>query len=1059
MENYLKFIISNRKWVMGLTALVTLGLLAQLRSLQVIIDPDSALPQTHPYIVTGKTIETVFGNKFTVVIGLSPKTGDVYQPEVLEKVARITDRIIKSPAAVKSNVMSLSARKAKDISGNAEGMTVRPLMEQIPNTQEGLALLKASVEKNPAYTDLLVSRDSRTTQIVAEFKKINGGFQAITQVVRDAVEPELGETVDIQISGLPVFLGLLETFSQRMGFLFPIALLIIGLIHYEAFRTVQALFLPLVTAMLAVAWSMGLLGLLKEPFDVFNASTPILILAIAAGHAVQILKRYYEEYNILYQNNSSGDARALSHEAVLKSLMKVGPVMIVACVVAAIGFFSLMIFEIKSIRTFGIFTGAGVLSALILELTFIPALRAMLPPPSVKEIQREREHGFWDRLTASFFKLASEKRKPVFWVTGIMIGVLSIGGIYLKVENSQKGYFYGKIRERMDDEALNSKMAGTNPIYVLIDGKSEDALKRPEVLSAMEGLQRELEKSPLVGRTVSLVDFIKKMNQSMNADQKEYFKLPTDQNLIAQYLLLYSNSGEPGDFDSYVDYTYQRGVVTAFLKTDSSIALTTLAKNAQDYAERNFPKGIDVQVGGGSLGGVALNEIMIREKVLNILQIMGAVFLVTSLVFRSLLAGVLILVPLFAAVAVNFGIMGLLGIPLQIATALVSAMAVGIGADYGIYMSYRMREELRQEPDEGKAVEKSFASAGKATLFVSTAVAGGFGVLMLSTGFMIHVWMGFLIAMAMLVSSITALTLFPALIFTLRPKFIFEGRKNNMKDMMKNSEQISMSGIVGGALIALSVSASVPAMAGDAKTPDAVEIAKRAFLTSKVVDSTSDSTFRLINSNGQERVRKTKGATQLIAGTTDNQRIVVFESPADVKGTKTLMVEHSQGDDDIWIYLPAMKKVRRLVANNKKDSFVGTDFSYGDVIGHRVEDWKHQWVKSESVDGRECDVIESVPARPEVGNNSGYSKRIGWIDRESAVAVKGELYDLNGQLLKKINARNIERVDAKNKKWQPMVLEAENVQTGHKTIIEFSNYKANVGVDREQFTARYLEKK
>jgi predicted RND superfamily exporter protein len=525
MENYLKFIISNRKWVMGLTALVTLGLLAQLRSLQVIIDPDSALPQTHPYIVTGKTIETVFGNKFTVVIGLSPKTGDVYQPEVLEKVARITDRIMKSPAAVKSNVMSLSARKAKDISGNAEGMTVRPLMEQIPNTQEGLALLKASVEKNPVYTDLLVSRDSRTTQIVAEFKKINGGFQAITQVVRDAVEPELGDTVDIQISGLPVFLGLLETFSQRMGFLFPIALLIIGLIHYEAFRTVQALFLPLVTAMLAVAWSMGLLGLLKEPFDVFNASTPILILAIAAGHAVQILKRYYEEYNILYQKNSSGDAKALSHEAVLKSLMKVGPVMIVACVVAAIGFFSLMIFEIKSIRTFGIFTGAGVLSALILELTFIPALRAMLPPPSVKEIQREREHGFWDRLTASFFKLASEKRKPVFWMTGIFIGVLSIGGIYLKVENSQKGYFYGKIRERMDDEALNSKMAGTNPIYVLIDGKSEDALKRPEVLSAMEGLQRELEKSPLVGRTVSLVDFIKKMNQSMNADQKEFFKL------------------------------------------------------------------------------------------------------------------------------------------------------------------------------------------------------------------------------------------------------------------------------------------------------------------------------------------------------------------------------------------------------------------------------------------------------------------------------------------------------------------------------------------------------
>src|SRR5690606_14457650 len=143
------------------------------------------------------------------------------------------------------------------------------------------------------------------------------------------------------------------------------------------------------------------------------------------------------------------------------------------------------------------------------------------------------------------------------------------------------------------------------------------------------------------------------------------------------------------------------------------------------------------------------------EKVLNILQIMGAVLLVSSLVFRSLTAGLLILVPLVAAVLVNFGVMGLLGIPLQIATALVSAMAVGIGADYGIYMSYRMREELQNNSDEKAAMEKAFKSAGKATLFVSTAVAGGFGVLMLSWGFMIHIWMGFLIAMAMLVSSIT----------------------------------------------------------------------------------------------------------------------------------------------------------------------------------------------------------------------------------------------------------------------------------------------------------------
>ncbi|PYM03363.1 MAG: RND transporter, partial [Candidatus Rokuibacteriota bacterium] len=126
-----------------------------------------------------------------------------------------------------------------------------------------------------------------------------------------------------------------------------------------------------------------------------------------------------------------------------------------------------------------------------------------------------------------------------------------------------------------------------------------------------------------------------------------------------------------------------------------------------------------------------------------------------------------------------------------------------------------------------------------------------------------------------------------------------------------------------------------------AADPTAKEIMEKNFVVSKFVDSTSDATFTLINKTGQERVRKTFGTSKLQPNGIDNRRMVRFLSPPDVKGTVTLLVEHSDTDDDIWIYLPALKKVRRLVASNKKDSFVGTDFSYGDVIGHKVEEWGH----------------------------------------------------------------------------------------------------------------------
>lgn len=1048
MRGYINWIISHRKAVVILTALITIALLSQLRSLSIILDPDNTLPQTHPYIMTGNFIEKTFGNKFTVVIGISATNGTVFQTPILEKVQRITTRIQNSSASVKSNIISLSARKAKNIEGTEEGMQVKPLMEKIPSTPEEFAALKKGIDSNPAYENLLISKDEKTTQIVAEFKKIPGGFKAIRAIVEDAVAPEKDASVEFNITGITIYLAILEEFSGRMGFLFPLALLIIGLIHYEAFRTVQALILPLVTALLAVAWALGILGLMKEPFDVFNTSTPILILAIAAGHAVQILKRYYEEYAHLRTLDSKQDRQSTSELAVLNSLTKVGPVMVVACTVAALGFFSLMIFEIKSIRTFGIFTGAGVLSALVLELTFIPALRVMLPAPGDKEILRESAAGFWDKVTGLFFRLATEKRKAVYWTVGVLVAVLSLGGYWLKIDNSQKSYFSKSLPARISDDKLNSTMAGTNPFYVLIKGKGEDAIKQPEVLNFMDGLQNEIMKNPLAGKTVSIVDFLKKMNQSMNADKKEFYKVPESQDLVAQYLLLYSNSGEPGDFDSYVDYNYQNAVVTAFTKSDSSVFTQNIASDVMKYAKDHAPAGIEVTVGGGTLGGVALNEIMIHEKVLNILQIMLAVFIVSSLVFRSMAAGLLILVPLVAAVLVNFGVMGILGIPLQIATALVSAMAVGIGADYGIYMSYRLREELKADPtNEKRAIEKAFKSAGKATIFVSTAVAGGFGVLMLSYGFMVHIWMGFLIALAMLVSSVTALTLFPALIFSFKPKFIFQERNQSM-----NFKPVIVS-LFAAALIATQFPHYL-----HAETLSAEEVSKKSFVASKVSDSTSDSTFRLINGSGQERVRETTGQSKLIKGTTDNMRLVTFLSPSDVKGTKTLLVEHSGKDDDMWIYLPAMKKVRRLVSSNKKDSFVGTDFSYGDVIGHRTEDWNHKILKEEKVDGKDCWVIEALPKNKDVSENSGYSKRLGWIDKESFIAIRGENFDLSGQLLKKFTAKNVQKVDAANNKWQAMTLEAENVQTNHRTILEFKNFKANVGVKDDLFTSRSLEK-
>jgi len=773
MKTWINFVIEKRGWVIGAVLVFTAALISQFSRLQVVLTSDNMLPQANHYVLVGNEVESTFGNKYTVVIGVTAKSGTIYQTPILEKVKRITSRLLGTSGVIKTNVNSLAARKAKGIEGNEEGMIVRPMMEKVPQTPAEMAALQKAVASLPAYEGILVSKDQKTTAIVAEFQESPNGMKTIEQSVRAAVDPEMDESVEITVGGLTIFLSWLERFSERMGFLLPLAIVVIGLIHYEAFRTIQAAALPLITAVLSVIWSLAFLAISHRPMEVFNASTSILILAIAAGHAVQILKRYYEEYAKLKAAHPNDAPKELSRRAVLNAMVKVGPVMIAACAVASLGFFSLMVFEIKAIRTFGIMTGVGILSALVLELTFIPALRSVLPAPSQREYDRERTRTLWDRMIERIFFWVTERRTLVYVAASLGIVTLSLGGYWLKVENSQRGYFYGNLLVRQDDDKLNARMAGTSTLYVLVDGGTDDAIKNPAVLTAMERVQDRLAHDPRVGKTLSIVDFLKRMNQAMNADQADFYRLPATHDLVAQYLLLYSNSGEPQDFDSYVDSGYQKADIHVFLKTDDSVELDQIVKATQAYAESVFPSGVRVRIGGGVISSLALSEEMVRSKALNILQILGSVFLISMVIFRSVLAGFLILVPLVATVFVNFGVMGLIGIPLNIPTSLVSAMAVGIGADYAIYLSFRMREELRSGVSEAEGLRAAFLSAGKAAIFVSTAVAGGFGVLVFSWGFNMHVWMGFLIALAMLVSSFSTLTLFASLILTLRPKFIF----------------------------------------------------------------------------------------------------------------------------------------------------------------------------------------------------------------------------------------------------------------------------------------------
>ncbi|MBA2589529.1 MAG: outer membrane lipoprotein-sorting protein [Alphaproteobacteria bacterium] len=225
----------------------------------------------------------------------------------------------------------------------------------------------------------------------------------------------------------------------------------------------------------------------------------------------------------------------------------------------------------------------------------------------------------------------------------------------------------------------------------------------------------------------------------------------------------------------------------------------------------------------------------------------------------------------------------------------------------------------------------------------------------------------------------------------------------------------------------------------------------------KVVGALSDLTLTLIDSSGQQRVRQLSMATKLEPNGHDNMRLLRFISPADIKGTVTLLIEHGGQSDDMWIYLPALKKTRRLVADNKRDSFVGSDLTFGDLIGHQPSDWANTNLREEVIDGKPTWVIESSPRNAMIKTSSGYSKRLLWVEKQSCIPLRTDYWDDAGLSLKTVRTSRVEGMDVANKKYQFMHLEASNQQTGHKSILNYNKYTLSQKIDDSVFAPRSLD--
>ena len=762
MDRYIRFVVRHRVGVVLAVLFVTALLATQLRHVHLEIRRRAALPQEHPYVQIQNRISDLFGGEAIVVIGIVANQGDIFTPEILGKVYRITRGLRSTDGIIETSLFSLAAPYVKSVVAGADGMMdIHPLMDGPVTTKEDIQHLRDTIRTDKLFHGNLVSADDTATVIVAEFDdRLNDA--AIFARIEEIVAPERDGSVSIALAGAPVLRAWLTRYTALIKILFPLAVLVIGLIHYEAFRTLQAMFLPLVTALLSVVWALGIMGLLGEPMDTWSAITPVVILAVAAGHAVQILKRYYEEYAVV------GD----SEEAVIRSITAVGPVMLTAGCIASAGFASLMTFGVSSVRVFGLLLASGILSALVIEMTFTPACRCLLPAPKGRETRREKESRWLDPALSALASLVVRRPRLVL-LSALVVAVAATVGIFsIDVDNSFRLWFAPSTVVRRDDALLNERLPGTASLRILIEGEHENVFQDPAVLNAMSDLETVIEGDPRIAGVNSIADQIKRMHQAMNNGDPAFYAIPDNPRLISQYLLLYSIGAGPDGLSAFVDANYQRSVIRALSKTDSAAFSRDLLHRAQAYADQRF-RGlpVSVEIAGGTLGvQTAMNDVVVHEKIVNMIQVGSIIFVLSALVLRSFVGGIFVLLPLALAVVVNLGVMGWSHTWLDMTTAAITAMGVSIGADFAIYLIFRIREEAKTATLED-AIRTSLHTSGKAIFFVSSAVVLGYLVLPFS-GFSIWSRLGVLTALIISASALATLTIIPALALLVKPRFL-----------------------------------------------------------------------------------------------------------------------------------------------------------------------------------------------------------------------------------------------------------------------------------------------
>ena len=739
------FVVRHSRFFLGLSILIAIAFGSWAPFIQTVNNVDYFRLEDHPDQKYYEQFQDVFGNDEFFVIAF--EKDDIFTPENLRLLKDITLEVENLGLA--RDVVSLA--NVDNIIGEDDYFYVQPFLADIPESPSQLEKLRRQGVENPLYEKNLISSEGTSAAIVvfAYDRPDDPDYrQELIRQTREILEPYKADT-DFYLAGWTITNYSLSQYMQRdLARFIPITYLLIALVTFLFFRNIRLTILAVVIISACVGSTMGLSSMLGIPINNVTTIVPPLVMALTLTAIVHIFT--HMEKSVLDRSRNKAEALA-------RVLNQVVVPCFLTTLTTVVGFLSLSISDLEPIREFSILASSGMVFGFFFSFFLLPPLILLFDPE--KLYLNFREDHRLPRILGSLNILVRTHQHKILILTSVIVLMAVFFAGQVRVETNLVEFFKKSSPERQAIDFVEDRLSGVGMLDVSIRAGEFDAFKDPANLAAMEKLESHIKKIPGVDVTTSFNHFIKDMNMSFHNEDPDYYTIPDSRGLVAQYLLLYDSD----DIEDFVNPDFDHSRIMVRLGVHGSAEQALIIDDIRNFIDQLDSPGLSMRVTGQAVQDVNIIDAIVFGQIYSLSIAVGVISLLMFMVFRSLALGFLSLIPNCFPILLNFGIMGLMGIPLNTATSLIAAVAIGIAVDDTIHFLSRYNRERKQGLSIAKAVETTMLVKGRALLSSSAILCVGFGILVLSS-FMPIVYFGALSALIMITAVIGDLIVLPAVL-------------------------------------------------------------------------------------------------------------------------------------------------------------------------------------------------------------------------------------------------------------------------------------------------------